>query len=130
MTDIDELYWLERCENSETGSDIGYASTTIAEYIDQLEDTNLKILIPGCGNAYEGEYLINKGFRNTYVIDIAPGAFKNLKNRFPDFPEENMILGDFFEHSKKYDLIIEQTFFCALSPRLRRAYSEKMYSLL
>lgn len=130
MTEFDQGYWQERWIKSETGWDIGYASTPLVDYIDQLKDTNIKILIPGCGNAYEGEYLIKKGFKNTYLIDIAPGAFQNLNMRFPDFPEKNMIQGDFFEHSKKYDLIFEQTFFCALSPKLRRAYAEKMHKLL
>lgn len=130
MTNFDKSYWQDRWENSQTGWDIGYPSTPLTEYIDQLKNTDLKILIPGCGNAYEGEYLIKKGFKNTYLIDIAPAAFKNLQKRFPDFPEENMILGDFFEHSEKYDLIFEQTFFCALSPKLRRAYAEKMHQLL
>ena len=36
----------------------------------------------------------------------------------------------FFEHNKKYDLILEQTFFCALNPALRRAYVAKVYELL
>ncbi len=130
MTKFDKNYWQTRWNNAETGWDIGHASTPISEYIDQLTEKDLKILIPGCGNAYEGEYLINKGFKNTFLIDIAPGAFKNLKKRAPNFPEKNMIPGDFFEHDQKYDLIIEQTFFCALSPELRRAYAEKIYSLL
>lgn len=130
MTAFDESYWQNRWESSEIGWDIGYASTPLVEYFEQLKNKDLKILIPGCGNAYEGEYLIKNGFKNTYVIDIAAGAIQNLKNRFPDFPEENMILGDFFEHFEQYDLIIEQTFFCALSPELRRAYAEKMHSLL
>lgn len=130
MTAFDESYWQNRWESSEIGWDIGYASTPLVEYFEQLKNKDLKILIPGCGNAYEGEYLIKNGFKNTYVIDIAAGAIQNLKNRFPDFPEENMILGDFFEHFEQYDLIIEQTFFCALSTDLRRAYAEKMHSLL
>lgn len=130
MISFDKDYWQQRWDKAETGWDIGYASTPITEYIDQVENKDLKILIPGCGNAYEGEYLLNRGFENTFLIDIAPGAFTNLKKRFPAFPDENLILGDFFEHNEKYDLIIEQTFFCALSPILRRKYAEKMNSLL
>lgn len=130
MIKFDKNYWQERWANHETGWDIGYASPPITDYIDQLANKDLKILIPGCGNAYEGQYLIQNGFANTYLIDIAPGAFENLTMRFPDFPDENLILGDFFKHEEKYDLIFEQTFFCALDPSLRQNYAEKMHNLL
>jgi len=130
MKKFDKNYWQQRWDKAETGWDIGYASPPITEYIDQIKNKDLKILIPGCGNAHEGEYLIDKGFNNTFLIDIAPGAFANLKKRFPDFPDENLILGDFFEHNDTYDLIFEQTFFCALAPDLRRKYAEKMHNLL
>ncbi|RYF89397.1 MAG: SAM-dependent methyltransferase, partial [Chitinophagaceae bacterium] len=40
------------------------------------------------------------------------------------------ICGDFFELHEQFDLIIEQTFFCALSPALRVAYVSHMYKLL
>jgi SAM-dependent methyltransferase len=127
---LDSNYWQTRWNEGKTGWDIGHASTPIAGYIDQLSDKSIKILIPGCGNAWEGEYLISKGFHNTWVIDIAPAALESLSRRFPHFPKEQLIEGDFFEHKGSYDLIIEQTFFCALDPALRRKYAEKMHELL
>ena len=47
-----------------------------------------------------------------------------------DFPKENLILVDFFEHKGQYDLILEQTFFCALDPSFREQYVTKMLELL
>jgi hypothetical protein len=41
-----------------------------------------------------------------------------------------IVLGDFFEHDGQYDLIIEQTFFCALPPLMRQRYVWKMHQLL
>ena len=123
-------YWDERWRNRKTGWDIGYASPPITDYVDQLVDTDMRILIPGCGNAYEGEYLLKKGFENTFLIDLSPEALKSVKRRVPDFPDDRMILGDFFKHEGTYDLILEQTFFCAIDPTMRRAYAEKMYDLL
>ena len=123
-------YWDERWRNRQTGWDIGYASPAITDYVDQLEDKSMRILIPGCGNAYEGEYLLKKGFENTFLIDLSPEALNSLKRRVPEFPEDHLILGDFFEHSKKYDLIIEQTFFCAIPPYRRKEYADKASSLL
>ncbi|GIV42652.1 MAG: hypothetical protein KatS3mg034_1962 [Vicingaceae bacterium] len=53
-------YWEERWNKGETGWDIGYASPPLIEYAMQLEDKNKKILIPGAGNAYEAEFLVEK----------------------------------------------------------------------
>jgi thiopurine S-methyltransferase len=46
------------------------------------------------------------------------------------FPKSNLILGDFFEHHSKYDLIIEQTFLCALDPSLSSNYVKHIAELL
>lgn len=130
MVELNSENWNRRYQNNDTGWDIGFVSTPIKDYIDQLENKSLKILIPGCGNAYEAEYLHKQGFTNVYVIDIAQGALKNLKKRCPHFQEEQLICGDFFDHSNNYDLIIEQTFFCAIDPKLRQGYVKKMKELL
>jgi len=127
---LDKLYWEAKYEQKKTGWDIGYISTPIKEYIDQLKDKTLKILIPGGGNSYEAEYLLNSGFKNVNVLDIAVQPLKNLQKRIPNFPKNQLIQQDFFEHSKTYDLIIEQTFFCALDLVLREKYANKMFDLL
>ena len=57
---FDKKYWQDKYINQHTGWDIGYISTPIKEYIDQLSDKSLKILIPGAGNAHEAAYLYKK----------------------------------------------------------------------
>jgi thiopurine S-methyltransferase len=37
---------------------------------------------------------------------------------------------DFFELNDNFDLILEQTFFCALNPNLRKSYVDKIHQLL
>lgn len=123
-------YWESKYKNNTTGWDIGHISTPIKEYIDQLHSKKLKILIPGAGNSYEAEYLFKHGFKNITVLDIAEQPLLNISKRIPEFPKENLIKQDFFEHSNTYDLIIEQTFFCALDPCLRVKYAKKINNLL
>ncbi|PHI20501.1 SAM-dependent methyltransferase [Lewinellaceae bacterium SD302] len=125
-------YWQNRYENQQTGWDIGYPSTPLKEYIDQLTDRSISILIPGAGNAYEAEYLWRQGFQNVTVVDIAKAPLENLAERLPDFPPANLIHTDFYEHQGQYDLILEQTFFCALppGPENRQRYAKKMHELL
>ena len=64
-------YWTNRYTEQNTGWDIGYPSTPIKNYIDQLENKDIKVLIPGAGNAYEAEYIYNMGFKNVFVLDIS-----------------------------------------------------------
>lgn len=128
--DLNKNYWDLRYQNNEIGWDIGYISTPLKKYIDQLTDKNIKILIPGGGNSYEAEYLHNLDFKNVFVLDISPTALTNLKNRVPDFPKNHLINIDFFKLNNSFDLILEQTFFCALTPKLRDNYVLKMNQLL
>ncbi|MDF2437967.1 MAG: methyltransferase protein [Bacteroidota bacterium] len=127
---LDKNYWTERYLNDDAAWDTGSITTPLKEYIDQLKDKNIQILIPGAGNAYEAEYLFNNGFKNITVIDLSSEPLNNLQKRIPDFPAENLIQGDFFEHSGQYHLILEQTFFCAIDPLLRIKYAEKSHELL
>ena len=111
---LDATYWEAQYKAKLTGWDLGLISPPIKTYIDELENKNSSILIPGCGNSYEAEYLLQEGFTNITVIDIAPTLVTVLKEKFKNNPNIQIILGDFFEQKGKYDLIIEQTFFCAL----------------
>ena len=128
--ELNESYWSTRYQYGQTGWDIGHVSTPIKEYVDQLEDQDISILIPGAGNAYEAEYLWNKGFRNITIIDLSKEPLHNFRKRVPDFNERLLIQGDFFDLTDEFDMVIEQTFFCALNPALRQVYVKKMSQVL
>jgi len=123
-------FWDSQYQANTTGWDLGVISPPIKSYINTLENKNIRILIPGCGNSYEAVYLLEQDFTNITVIDIAPTLIENLKIKFKDNSNINIVLGDFFEHQGEYDLIIEQTFFCALPPAMRQEYVSKMHQLL
>lgn len=128
----EQQYWTKRYQEGRTGWNIGYPSTPLKEYIDQLENKALKILIPGAGNAYEAEYLFQQGFPHVYVLDISPKPLEAFEERNPDFPSTQLLQENFFEHKSQYDLILEQTFFCSFEPTLenRSAYARHMSTLL
>jgi SAM-dependent methyltransferase len=127
---LDQNYWDAQYQNNSTGWDLGCISQPIKVYFDTIEDKSIAILIPGCGNSYEAEYLLAQGFTNITVIDIAPTLVENLKSKFKGNAHINIVLGDFFELDKTFDLIVEQTFFCALPPSMRQKYVWKMHQLL
>ncbi|MDQ3109946.1 MAG: TPMT family class I SAM-dependent methyltransferase [Bacteroidota bacterium] len=134
MNEFGKDFWNERWDSDDIAWDMGSPSEPLKAYIDSIhsnENKYLKILIPGCGNAYEAEYLNAKGFRNVYIVDFAEKALKEFSNRVPGFPKDHLICGDFFELKEGgFDLVLEQTFFCAIHPMLRHAYAKKMYELL
>lgn len=127
---MDKDFWDKRYEEAETGWDIGQASRPIREYVDQLENKSLKILIPGCGYGHEAAYLQEKGFTRVYVLDFAVQAIETFRSAYPHFPAEHILQEDFFKHRGSYDLIIEQTLFCAIDPADRDRYVEQVHRLL
>ena len=124
-----EAFWNNRYLTEETGWDMHQVSPPLKSYINSVEDKNTAILIPGCGNAYEARYLVDNGFTNVTILDISSLLVERLKRRFEE-KDIKILQGDFFQHQGSYNLILEQTFFCALNPALRQDYVKKMHNLL
>jgi methyl halide transferase len=136
MNTLDAQYWQNRYQHNDTPWDANSITTPIKHFIDTYVanhcDKQSPILLPGAGTAHEAEYLHRQGYENVWVMDIAPEPLEAFRQRVPDFPEEHLLQADFFEFEKSdfFALIIEQTFFCALQPELRRRYAQKMQTLL
>ncbi len=124
------VYWNNRWAAGETGWDIGAASPPIARFMEQYANRDAAILIPGCGNAHEAAFLVAQGFTNITLLDIAPQAVARLGEKFAGMPAVQVVCGDFFQHQGAYDLMLEQTFFCALPPEKRNEYVQQAASLL
>lgn len=127
---MNKSYWNDRYRNNQTGWDLGAVSPPIKAFADGIEDKELNILIPGAGNAYEAEYLFKNGFKNVFLCDIAEIPLKSFLDRNPEFPELQTLHCDYFELQGSFDLVLEQTFFCALPVNQRSAYAQKTSELL
>ena len=84
------------------------------------------MLVPGCGRGHEVIFLSENGFEVT-GIDFSEGAVTYLGNALKERNLKGRVLHqDFFSldhsHGGVYDLVLEQTFFCAISPWQRRDY--------
>lgn len=128
--DLNQKFWNDKYLGEEIPWDVGSITPPIKNYIDSLTDQSMSILIPGAGRGHEAIYLHQKGFANVWVCDWAQGALDALKKLCPSFPSEHLICNNFFELDAQYDLILEQTFFCAISPDLRTSYVKKVADLL
>ena len=87
-----------------------------------------RVIIPGCGRGHEVLFLAGNGFQVT-GLDYAPGAVELLSRSLQEKGVQADILHqDFFElgdnHISRYDLMLEQAFFCAIHPSRRSAYVE------
>ena len=129
---LDENYWSNRYSNNTAAWDAGSITPPLKAYIDQLTDKQISILIPGCGNGHEAAYLLDKGFKNITLIDISSILCEHLKTQLQAHLSSGLqiICGDFFDHTGEYDLVMEQTFFCAIDPTFRKKYVYKMLDLL
>lgn len=125
-------FWSENYYNDATPWDLSGISTPLKSYFDQLTDKNLSILIPGAGLGHEAAYLHHRGFTEVTFMDFSEKAAKIFRENNPSFPENRILTADFFEFNGQYDLIVEQTFFCAFEPsrEMREQYAEKMHDLI
>lgn len=129
MTRFDENYWQQRWQNGQTGWDIGGPAPAILQHFSSIGNKMLRILIPGCGNAYEARALWEMGFKNITVAEIVTSKAAALREQFKD-TGIRVFQGDFFQMDGQYDSIVEHTFFCSLSPELRPEYARKVFRLL
>ena len=129
---LDNSFWNIRYQNNQTGWDLGEISNPIKKWFDNQENKKINILIPGAGKGHEVKYGFENGFGNIFYMDFSSRAADLFKEICPGFPKDQILIGDFFSLKKPlfFDVIIEQTFFCAIDPTLRPNYVEKTNEIL
>ncbi len=118
--------WQKHYDENDLGWDLGQVAPP---FVSLLESNTIKpgiTLVPGCGRGHEVIFLAENGFDVT-AVDYSPGAVNHLKMVLQERKLISQILHmDFFSldstHDELYDLLIEQTFFCAISPTQRPLY--------
>ena len=130
IMELTKEYWNNRYKKLETGWDVGGITQPLKKYFDQVSNKKIKILIPGSGNCHEAEYLFNNNFCNTYILDYSQKAISNFIQRVPVFPKDQIVNMNFFDFNGKFDIVVEQTFFCAIDIKKRSEYVSKVSDLL
>jgi thiopurine S-methyltransferase len=88
------------------------------------------VLIPGCGNGWEAGWLHQRGWPVT-AIDFAAEAVASARKAL-GAAAGVVRQADFFafQPDPPCQIIYERAFLCALPPRLREAYGERVAALL
>ena len=122
-------FWENRYRDNVVPWDAGKVPAALQEYARNLSP-GARVLIPGCGSAYEAAYLSDKGF-DVLAIDFSPAAVEIAQNNLGRFG--NIVrLADFFafDFGQPFDVIYERAFLCALPPRMWPQYAPRTAQLL
>ncbi len=118
--------WQGHYESNDLGWDLGQVAPPFVKLWQEEKLPVGKVLVPGCGRGHEVVFLAENGFEVT-AIDFSEGAVTYLENALNKRNLKGRVLHqDFFSlddsHDGVYDLVLEQTFFCAISPWQRMDY--------
>ena len=93
--------------------------------------TGARVLVPGCGSAYEVAALAARGC-DALAIDYSAVAVERARAALGADLGRRVVLGDFFafEEAAPFDWIYERAFLAALPPRLWAAWGERCARLL
>ncbi len=118
--------WQRHYDENDLGWDLGQVAPPFVSLLESNTIVPGKTLVPGCGRGHEVIFLAENGFEVT-AVDYSAGAVNHLNSVIQKRQLNSQILYlDFFAldstHDGIYDLLIEQTFFCAISPVQRPLY--------
>ncbi len=143
MTDLDEDKpkdgyqredWQEYYDQDDLRWDLGEVSPPLKRLWQEGVLGAGRMIIPGCGQGHEVLFFAEQGFEVTGV-DYTDGGVGLLRNNLQKAGlKAQVVQSDFFElddsHHGHYDLLLEQTFFCAIHPRDRTRYVDMARWLL
>ena len=126
--------WQGHYESNDLGWDLGEVAPPFVKLWEEGKLPVGKALVPGCGRGHEVVFLAENGFEVT-AIDFSTGAVTYLEGALKEKGLKGRVLHqDFFgldnSHEGVYDLVLEQTFFCAISPGKRQDYVQNVTRLL
>jgi hypothetical protein len=122
-------FWEKRFRENFTPWDAGSVPSDLERFL-KAEPRRLRVLIPGCGSAYEVRAFAGSG-HEVLAVDFAPAAVERAQTILGTLANR-VHLADFFEADlgTRYDLVYERAFLCSLPRALRPRYAERVSELL
>ncbi|MFC5301550.1 methyltransferase domain-containing protein [Azospira restricta] len=122
-------FWDKRFNEGVTPWNAGGVPAALAAYAARRDDRP-RVLVPGCGHAWEAGWLARRGWEVT-ALDFSAAAVAAARQTLGDWPGE-LVCADFFDYAPAhpFDLIYERAFLCALPRKLWAGYGRRMHALL
>jgi hypothetical protein len=123
-------FWDERYRARFTPWDARGVPAALVRFVESASRPGRRVLVPGCGSAYEAGYLDAQEFAVT-AIDIAPEALARARDVLGDAIADRVLKqADFFDLEIDVDWIYERALLCALPGRLWPSYAAAASRLL
>ncbi len=122
-------FWESRYREHVIPWDAGKVPAELQDYASSLPAKS-RILVPGCGSAYEAAFLHERGF-DVLAIDFSPAAVDAARKNLGAFGHI-VRLADFFtfDAAGHFDVIYERAFLCALPKSMWTQYAGRCAELL
>ena len=125
-------FWSSRYRSGKTPWDFQGVPAALSKFLARTgPGAGRTVLIPGCGSGYEIAAFDAAGF-NVTAIDFSPAAIARAR-RLLGRPSRKILRAEFFAYTfgrRRFDLIYERTFLCALPPKRWSEYAKRMAALL
>jgi SAM-dependent methyltransferase len=122
-------FWDERFKQEFTPWDLGDVPQALRDFVAR-DSAPRTVLIPGCGNGYELQFLSDAGW-NATAIDFSPAAVSRARALVGPWAAR-VVEADFFswQPDQALGLIYERAFLCALPPAMRPQVAARYADLL
>jgi len=127
-------FWNDRYASGVTPWDLGEVSEPVRTLVERHFPPQGRVLVPGCGRGWEVVYLTKLGYSVT-AVDFADEAVRFLGELARESQVQPEILQqDLFllpaVYNSSFDVLLEQTCFCAIDPSLRSEYEQVAHRIL
>lgn len=129
------MSWKQAWEENRTPWDAGQAAPGLVDLVESGSLPTGRALVPGAGSGYDVLALASPE-RHAFGLDLAPGAqrrFESLRaERGVPAEQAEIVVADFFDWqpASPFDLIWDYTFLCAIEPKMRPRWAERVDELL
>jgi SAM-dependent methyltransferase len=119
----DEKFWSAVYKDQPNPNwDLQGHSVVLRDILAQLKLPRSRILILGAGRGHDAAFLAQQGHLVT-AVDISPEAESQFREKYGNIRNVTYLVQDFFTLPSKmheaYDVVFEQTCFCAIDPLKR-----------
>jgi SAM-dependent methyltransferase len=124
------VFWDTRFREKRTPWDAAGTPSDLERYLAK-EDRSGRVLIPGCGSAYEVRAFSEKGYE-VVAIDFSAAAVERARAVLGAW-HSAVVLGDFFSYdfgAKPFDIVYERAFLASLQRKMWRDYAGRVTELL